>query len=277
MRNLLSAGFVRLWKCKMFWVSCAFMAALPSVTILNWYYERVTYGLYKRLDNCFFYFFVFSGILTAVVCAMLIGMEHREGGIRGRLIAGHTRTKIYLANLIVCSAASLLMCTAAAVPGLCLGLPLLGGFVIGMTKAAIAIAGVYVMSLAWAALFTLLAMFVTGRAVSAVSAILLSPVLLLSGALLGERLDAQPTVEGYILSIEGVVTQVERQPNPAYLPDGPKRQVYQLLYDFFPGGQAIQYSSLKAERPELLMAYDAAVFALATGAGLILFRRKDLK
>lgn len=277
MRNLLSAGFVRLWKCKIFWISCAFMAILPSITILNWHYENITYNIYQRLDSCFFYFLAFIGILSAAVCAMLIGAEHRDGGIRNRLIAGHTRAKIYLANLIICSAASCMMCTAAVAPGLCLGLPLLNGFAMGMTKATFYIAGVYVMSLAYAALFTLLAIFVTGRAASAVSAILLSLVLLLSGLYISGRLDAQPTVDGYTINIEGVITHTEQEPNPAYLPDGPKRQVFQFLYDFFPGGQSVQYGSLRAERPELLTAYDAVVFILTTGTGMVLFRRKDLK
>lgn len=277
MRNLLSAGFARLWKCNMFWISCVFMAILPSVTILNWYYENVTYNLHNRLDGCFFYFLAFIGILIAAVCAMLIGTEHKDGGLRRRLIAGHTRAKIYLANLIVCSTASLMLCTAAVMPGMCLGLPLLDGFEMGMTRAAFDIVGVYIMSLAYAAFFTSLAMFVTGRAASAVSAILLSLALLLSGVYLGGRLDAQPTMDGYTISIGGEVVQTEKLPNPAYIPDGSKRQTFQFLYDFFPGGQAFQYGSLRAERPEVLIAYDAVVFVLTTAAGLLLFKRKDLK
>lgn len=270
MRNLLAAGFVRLWKCKMFWISCIFMAVVTSGIVLNWHHENVTYNLNKSLDGCIF-FLMFVGILTAVVCAMLIGTEYKDGGIRNRLIAGHTRAKIYLSNLIICSAAALMMCTAAIVPGLCLGLPLLGGLKMGMTKAAFYIMGVYIMSVAYSALFTLLAMFVTGRAVSAVSSILLSLLLLSSGVYLSDRLDARPTVEGYTLSIEGVETKVEPQPNPAYISDSSKRQVFQLLYDFFPGGQSLQYASLKVERPELLMVYDVAVFVLAAGTGLVLF------
>ena len=82
-------------------------------------------------------------------------------GFVGRNGAG--KTSLYLSNLILCSAGSLIMCTAAVVPGLCVGLPLLGGFNMGWTRAVLFFAGVYTLSLVWSALSTLLAMLVSNR------------------------------------------------------------------------------------------------------------------
>ncbi len=44
-----------------------------------------------------------------------------------------------------------------------------------------------------------------------------------------------------------------------------------------PGGQTGQYVTAEVSRPWLLILYDAALIAAATGVGLVLFRRKDLK
>ena len=55
------------------------------------------------------------------------------------------------------------------------------------------------------------------------------------------------------------------------------RDTLQFLSDFTPGGQTLQHIEQRAKQPEKLMVYNAVLFILATAAGLLLFRRKDLK
>lgn len=64
--------------------------------------------------------------------------------------------------------------------------------------------------------------------------------------------------------------------NPNYL-TGTKRQVYEFLQDFTPGGQALQIASMDTDAPGRLAVYDAAILLLSTSCGIIFFRRKDLK
>ena len=245
MRNLLSAGFARLWRSKVFWLSCAFLAAATVSSV----WTRYSDGFYY-LDTAFMYYVLFIAILIPLVCALFIGTDYADGTIRNKLICGHSRGSLYLSNLIVCSAASLIMCTFAVVPGLCVGLPLLGGFTMDPVKTFLFFICVYTLSLVWTALFTLLAMLVSNRTVAVVAALLLSLTLLAAGANLND---------------------------PADVPEGRVRDTIQFLSDSTPGGQTLQLVNQRAERPEVLMAYDAVLFALSTGAGLLLFRRKDLK
>ena len=277
MRNLLSAGFMRLWRSKVFWLSCLFLAGATVTAVWTRYSDKVQYGYVSNLDTAFLGYALFIAFLIPIVCALFIGVEHADGTIRNKVVCGYGRASLYLSNLILCSAASLIMCTCAVVPGLCVGLPLLDGFSMGPTRAVLFFAGVYALSLAWTALFTLLAMLVSNRAVSVVAAMLLSLALLAAGTYLEGRLEARPTVQGYALTVNGEIVEAEESPNPAYVPEGPVRDTLQFLSDFTPGGQTLQHVNQRAEHPEVLIAYDAAVLVLATAAGLLLFRRKDLK
>lgn len=276
MRNLLSAGFVRLWRSKMFWLSCLFLAGGTVTAIWTRYSDKVQYGYHTNLDHAFVNYVLFLSILIPIVCALFIGTEYADGTIRNKMVCGHGRGAVYLSNLVLCSAESLIMCTAAVVPGLALGLPLLGGFAMGTTRAILFFAGAYTLSLAWTALFTLLAMLISNRTISVVAAILLSLALLMAGSYLEGRLEAAPTLQEYAITVNGEFI-AEEYPNPAYLPEGPTRNVFQFLIDFTPGGQTLQHVVRRVERCEVMIAYDAVLFGLCTGAGLFLFRRKDLK
>ena len=277
MRNLLSAGFARLWRSIVFWLSCLFVAAATLMSIRTRYFDGVQFGYHSSIDTAFLYYVLFIALLIPVVCSLFIGVEYADGTMRNKLVTGHSKKSVYLSNLILCSVASLIMCTSAVVPGLCMGLPLLGGFAMGRTRAILFFAGVYALSLAWTALFTLLSMLVSNRTVSAVTAILLSLALLSVGAYLEGRLEARPTIQGYTLTVNGEVAEAAESPNPAYLPEGPVRNAFQFLSDFTPGGQTLQHINQKAKHPELLILYDAVIFLISTAAGLFLFQRKDLK
>ena len=273
MRNLLSAGFARLWRSKMLWLSCLFLAGATVTAIWTRYTDRVEYTYSSNLDSAFQYYVIFIAILIPLVCGQFIGVDYNGGTVRNKLICGHGRGAVYLSNLILCSAVALIMCTAAVIPGLALGLPLLGGFDMGPARAVLFFVGVYTLALAWTALFTFFSMLANRR----IAAMLLALALLAAGAYLEGRLEAAPTIQGYTINVNGEVAEAEEYPNPAYLPEGPMRDTIQFLSDFTPGGQTLQHVNQRAERPEVLIVYDAVLFALCTAAGLVLFRRKDLK
>lgn len=284
MRNLLSAGFTRLWRCKAFYLSCLVMALTGAMAMWTRYRDRVELGVVNYMDGGFFYYVVFLGILTAVVCALLLGVEYSDGTLRNKMVVGCRRRDIYLANLMVCSGAALILCAASILSGLCLGIPLLGGFHMGVPRALLFIAGTLSLAMAYAAIFTLLAMLVTNRAVSAVAAILLALALMAVGVYVDSRLQAEPTVDGLVIrtadeagNIDWDNTLIEKEPNPLYIPEGPLRTFFDFLHDFTPGGQMMQYAAAAPKRAEVMIVYNLVIMAAATGLGLFLFRRKDLK
>lgn len=76
--------------------------------------------------------------------------------------------------------------------------------------------------------------------------------------------------------INGQLVAAKSQPTPSCVPEGAVRAVLQFLYYFLPSGQTGQYGTTEMARPAIQIAFDGVIFVAAT-AGLVLFRRKDLK
>ena len=277
MRNLLSAGLVRLRRDKVFWLCCAVMAALETFYVLSGWRDGVKTGVYPNIDRIYFLFSAVIGFLSALVCAFHIGPEHGDGTLRNKLISGHTRQSVYLANLLLTGLASVVMCLFAVVPALALGLTLLGPFKMGAMRAAVCTLGVFGLSLAFASVFTMLVTLIKNRVASSVAALVLALILLVAGSYIYNRLDAPPTYPGFEMSVDGELVMTESVPNPDYLEEGPMRDVYEFFDVFLPGGQSIHYCDLSADRVGLMLVCDAILILLTTAAGLVLFRRMDLR
>ena len=203
-------------------------------------------GYINNLDNGFFARALFIGIILAVFCSLFIGTEHNDGTIRNKIIVGQKEKRsIYQ---IFTADVKLIM-------------------LIGVT--------VLVLSITFASLFTLITMLFQNKAIIAVSCILLSFGLLLAGAICNRMLDAPPTIPAYSIGENGETTAQETE-NPKYS-DGTKREIVQFFYDVNPGGQAIQCSTLQPVNLTRLPISSLAIIVLTTGAGVWIFKKKDLK
>lgn len=264
----------------MLWASCAAVAAVTLYAVLANWSDRARFGyqgLDYSIDAVFLCYVPFIAIFIPIVCTLFVGVEHADGTVRNKLIVGHSKESVYLSNLLLCSAASLIICTFAVVMELSVGRSLLGEFEMGVPRAVLFFLAVYALALVWTALSTLLAMLVTRRAIAIVAAVLVVLALMLIGVYLEGRLEAPPTLQGYTLSANGELVQSDPSPNPHYLEEGPVRSLFQFLCDFTPGGQTLQHVQRTADRPERFIIYNSIIFAAVTAAGVLLFRCKDLK
>ena len=84
---------------------------------------------------------------------------------------------------------------------------------------------------------------------------------------------------GIIISEDGTMATVgEPEPNPDYILEGsPKKAFYNFLMDFMPGGQALQIAGHTIDNLRKICLYDIGWLVVLTGAGVLIFRRKDLK
>lgn len=277
MRKLLSANFSRLWRNKVFWLGMIFMFGFGVAVICNQYWELQKYGIEPVLDSTLRVYAIFIGMAAAVVCGLFLGTEYGDGTVRNKLIVGHTRSAIYVANLMVCTAAALLMCAVYFVAVCALGIPLLGGFQGGAQENLIQLGVGALMVIATAALLTLIGMLCQSKAGASVLCILLILVLLFATSLLHSRLSAPEMYSSYALNATGEVVHTEPEPNPQYL-RGNARLVYEFLLDFLPTGQAVQISMMGG----VAHAWQAALYSLgitvvSTAAGVAGFRKKDIK
>lgn len=276
MRKLLRANFSRLRHDRSFWLLSALMvffgASMAVVNAINIRRE----GAVWVMDYSLFTYGILAPILTSVLAALFIGSDYSGGTLRNKLIAGHRRGNIYLANLITCCCAGILLCILFVIPLGVLGL-LLGGQLQSapaklLTYGALSLA----LLAAFTALFTLIAMLCQNKSHTVAGCILLAFILIFLGVYITSALNEPEYLAGYSFTENGVTVEEAETKNPNYI-SGTQRQIYEFMQDFTPGGQVLQISDMDAEQPAALALYDGIILLAATGFGIVLFRRKDLK
>ena len=274
MSKLLSAGFIRLRKDKIFWIALIFMFGAGVFFPVMRYIDMQKSGYINNIDNGFFACALFIGVVMAVFCSLFIGTEYSDGTIRNKVVIGQKRTSIYLSNLIICALVSVVMCAAFFIAYLCIGIPLLGFFEMDIKQVLLFTLAVFVLAIAFASIFTLISMLNHNKAITAVVCILLAFLLLFAGAQFNKMLNEPETNMGLMMTDNG--QEYQEIPNPNY-PEGGERKVVQFLYDFVPGGQALQCVSLEANNITVLPAYSLIIIVLTTGFGVFFFKKKELK
>ena len=276
MLKLLRAGFSRLWKNRLFWLETGILALIGAAIPIKYFLDNRSGASTWTPDTACFTYDFFVPILLSVLTALFIGSEYSDGTMRNKCIVGHRRGSIYLSNLLVCMAAGVLLCAAYLIPYLCLALPLLGSFAASTKTVLLFVALTLALVFAFVSCFTLIAMLTQSKAHTAAACILLVFALLFAGVHITSALNEPEYYAAYSYTENGVTVEAPEERNPNYL-TGTKRQVYEFLQDFTPGGQALQLAGLCAEHPAQLALYSGAILLLTTCCGVLIFRRKDLK
>lgn len=277
MNRLLNANFTRLKKNKVFWVGMIFMAAYGVFIMFGNYMDSKRYGDPIPVDSVFFSYTIMIGIVSAVFCCLFLGTEYSEGTIRNKLMIGHTRGRIYAANLLVCIAAGIFMTLSFIAAAGAVGFPLLGFFKSELRIVLAVLLGSLVMVTALSSVFTFLSMMIQNKAAAAVTVLLTIFILLFAAIYMNSRLSSPEMYEGYTYIDEsGNMVEQEAQPNQAYV-SGTTRKVYKALMDILPTGQSLQYASMSSAHLWQMPVYSVIITIAASGAGIVVFRRKDIK
>lgn len=272
MSRLLRANFARLWKNRLFWISVMTVLALAAVAVFDQaQYTDVPDGLLFSGTNVI-------SVIAAVFISIFIGMEYSDGTMRNKLAVGHSRAAVYVANLIVCVAAALIMHIALIAVVVCLGIPVIGTFTLEAGLAAeLFIYSILVVTV-YAAVFVLCSMLITGKAAGAITAILLTFVMIGTAITLFRVLDASEYSQDYVLDEESETGySAESRPNPRYL-TGAKRRAAELILNLLPAGEAMKIQmSDPSEIPDQIPFWAVSVTAVSVTAGVTVFRKRDLK
>lgn len=276
MNRLLAANIVRLRKNKCFLGGILLLVILGILYPVMKCIEMKNTGYETTLDTGFFIGAAVLPVLLSVFVSLFIGTEYSDGTIRNKIMVGHERKSVYLANLLTNLIAAFALNIVFSSSYLAAGIPLLGFFQEDL-KVIFLFAGIeFVLICSFTALFTVIAVLISNKAVSAVICVLGTFLVLFAASYLNARLNEPETYPAYTY-VEGrtEVTE-EEEKNPLYL-DGKDRERYQFLYDFLPGGQVIQCVTMTAVNPKRLPVYSAILFVLTTAGGVLLFERKDIK
>lgn len=274
MVNLLSAGFMRLWKSRSFWVSMTVMAGVGAFEAAYCWRTGRIFGERIELDMRYMVYALLSGILLSAFCSLFIGSEYSDGGIRRKLATGHTRSAVYLSNLTLCIAAGILICLGYVAAYLAVGVPLLGFFHMEIAAVLLSTLDAFLMTAALAAVFTMLSMLNHNKAAAVVAAIFLAYFLLFLGIFLNKRLLEPEVIETAVYGMGNVKkTVLSTEPNRLYV-GGVKRRIYEFLFAL-PGCQAVRLSVMETDWT--MPACSGGVLAACTGLGLALFGRKNIR
>lgn len=290
MNRLLTAGFSRLFKNRTFYICTAVMALYGILSAISAALDN-SRGSAASLDDIFFMYCSLIPVLMAVFCAMFIGTEYSDGTMRNKLIAGHKRAAIYMANYIIGAAAGLMMYAACIITCLGFGTPMLGFFAGDIGMLFVRLGCSLALLLALTGVFTFISLTVMSKPASAVICIILAFVTLIAGATFYSLLQApeyslQYTYNNAYVEIDEnfdmihsdeISSQLESEyvPNPFYV-GGIKREIYRFVVDFTPGGQAILIISNDVSNPLLLAGYSVLIAVATTAAGIIIFNKRNL-
>ena len=280
MRNLLHANFFRLFH------SGAFRAAVAAEFAYALFIIGVTfYSIYIKesgqfgLEEPLLFAFGTAGIIPvpmfiqAPFLSVYLGTEFSEGTIRNKLVSGRSKVAVYLSNWLTCMTASVLLAVlylalvgaAVAPTGLPLKMPA-GQLLLLACCGLLAIA-------ASAALAAMAAMLIRNETKTVIVTLSAAIFVMFLISFLTARLGEPEFMAVYDELGRDVAGMI---PNPNSLQPVP-RAVCRFILDLLPTGQCLQISARSAEQFWRMSLLSLSVIAASTAAGLLLFRRKDLK
>lgn len=276
MRNLLSANFSRLWKDRIFWLCMGSMLLYSIIFMLNGCRQAaIALSEYNySIDQYYFNFSISIGGFCAVFCSMFLGTEYSDGTIRNKIAAGHTRTNIYLSNLLLTFTATLFMMLVWLISAMA-AIPILGIWKMGIPNLLLYLLIAVMFIAALSAIFTFVNMQSSNKAAAVAISILLFFGLLLFASLINNSLSQPEMISSISLTVNGMEVG-DPVPNPNYL-SSTARSVFQFILDFLPTGQGMQMAFLEMGSPLRMLLSSAFITALTTLAGMQIFRRKNIK
>ena len=286
MSKLISANFVRLFKSGIFKLYMLFSAGMSAFLIIMRYTEyRNNMEQYAKLppeyhsiDDLVFAALLYILLAVPVLVGSFVGTEYSDGTIRNKLIVGHKRSSIYLANLIVCTTGVLIGIILHILINCTVGAALCGMEVLTVPKILKITLYIVTSFISLTAFMVMLTMFVNSKAGASVAVLILTIIMFFASLTIYSKLNSPEYYEGYSFLDEetGEIIEIPEEKNPHYL-TGTKRKVYQAIYDIIPVSHIYEATGQSTENSKKFAVYDGIIFIVTTSLGILLFRRKDLK
>lgn len=258
MNKLLNAGLVRLFHNRLFrtgmLLSVSFGILMNLIRYLDIQKNPEAYAKlgaeYHSAEG-----FVFSGaiyimFLIAVIVAKLLGTEYSDGTLRNKIIAGHKREAIFLANYGIGAVASLCMLLAFIVVTLIVGRALLPATCLTTRELVSFVLSECASMLALTAIFVMITMLVRSKSTAIATCLILTVVFFAAGM----------TISSKLSEAQGI-----------------KRAVYEQLNNILPVNQVLQVMMFEKEHLVIMAVYSVLLIALCNGTGIWVFRKIDLK
>lgn len=269
MGNLLHASLFRLVRSRAFLLAVLAELAYTALVVMACWDHYASGTEYYTLESVLTAGFGLMGylpipsLISAPLLSLHLGTEYSDNTLRNKLIVGHTRSAVYLADLAACVIAAVgLDVLYLTLAGALCAYPVLGmaGKLLRVSVGQL---------LAWIAV----SLLARGAWASAVRLVTM---------LLGSRTSASIAGLLMVLAAAGTCSfafhELEYLARHPAVSDGAARTaLWRLVLDILPTGQYLQVSRLDTPNLWRMPLLSLGVFAAGTGAGLAVFSRKDLK
>lgn len=276
MSKLLNAGFARLFRSKVLQI-CLILLSLATggAIILN----RLTGTQGDMPDSFLLSGLMMLSVMTAVLTVTFLGSEHQFGTIRNKLIIGHGRAAVYGSSFLVCFAGMLMMFALVWILSLVFGNLLMGGFAKSSQVLLVLLLRSFLAMTALTALYTAAGLCIQSKSVSSIAGVICAFVMLIASvAIIQMLMEPEFYPADQVVMTEDITYETAPEDpslviNPYYL-SGTRRVVYQAINDLCPVSQMLEESGDLTAKAVLI---PAAEIVFLMGAGLCIFRKRDLK
>ena len=248
MYKLLNASFFRLKKNKIFYFIIVVSIVMALFVLHSRYTDElkdIQYGFpltdLKTTDRLLIDNLVIIGFLMSLFTSLFVGTEYSDGVIRNKLIAGHSRISVYIANFIMSVVVGIIVEVIYLLIVASIGIPMFGGIQIPISDFLYVLLDSFMIIVFYAGIFTFISLICSNITTSTVICLLLTLAMMIMAIL--------QTPGDEILNI-------------------------------FPTGQVIQISWLSYKEEaniQILWVYSLGITFVINTIGIYLFNRKELK
>ncbi|MBP3683594.1 MAG: hypothetical protein J6J12_01355 [Oscillospiraceae bacterium] len=257
MRRLLSADTFRIFRSKWFWLCLGGMLTM-AVAFIVMQYTAMDYTV--PLSRVIFLPMSFYGMVIAALVSLFVGEDFNDGFIRNKIIAGCSKSSIFVSHLIVSSLSCTVIYLTVTLFTTAVGCLFFENNISVSQYLTHVVMGIG-MCLAYSSIYCCITMVCGNKTTSVVLCMALA-FFLLCACLHTNQVMVQPEYKNGM-------------PNPAYV-EGIAKVVYGFLHDLNPSGQAAQLSAMDIFYPLRWILCDF-FWILAAGAGCFIFNRKNIQ
>lgn len=270
MIRLLKAGLFRLKKEVLFWIFIFLTIGLAG------------YGLIKcssvesvSFDNVVNEFIMYIGLFIAIFVSIFVGKEQSQGIIRNKIIVGHSRLSIFVSNLIISIAVSILCEAIYLVIVISLGTYLFGQLQIQLSQLLLIMLDTMLIIISFCSIFNFVAMICSDITVSTTICMVLFIAMFIAQAALSLTAFSTKYLTNTTFDENGDIITTQ-EPDPNYPGDEKVKQA-RILYLLIPQGQAMEVGNNDIELLSQMPIYSIFLISIVNFLGIYIFYKKDLK
>ena len=275
MLKLLNANFYRLKKNKMFWLMFIFTTIWAIFTLTTKYQSIKKYHASIEIETLVFNFIYIFSFVIAIFASVFLG-DNADYTTRSRIIIGHQKSHIYLANFLTILIVVLTLFFFYTFLILVIGIPLIGHITIPLLEFILKYLNFILILLAYTSILTFLATIISDKVIVTVLSIIIYIFLIFTSQLLVSRLSEPEYFTEAVFTVEtGTYSSIEEK-NPLYISEKTKK-IFRLIIPLNPLGTSLLITNNEEPNLKILPLYSLGITILFINGTLFLFSKKELK